>query len=78
MSKRTIVERRNRYPLSSLTSDGKGILSIHTIMRNITTVISHEFRVIMYRFRMDFAYKRNAMLFIRCYPVFSLVILLHI
>ena len=24
MNKRTIAERRNRYPLSSLTSDGKG------------------------------------------------------
>lgn len=47
-------------------------------MRNITTVISHGFRITRWKFRIDFVYKRNAMLFIRCYPVFSLVILLHI
>ena len=46
-------------------------------MRNITTVISHGFRITIWKFRIDFVYKRNAMLFIRCYPVFSLVILLH-
>ena len=47
-------------------------------MRNLTTVISHGFRITIWKFRIDFVYKRNAMLFIRCYPVFSLVILLHI
>lgn len=41
--------------------------SIYAVMRNKTTVISHRFRL-----------QAKSMLFIRCYPGFSLVILLHI